>query len=368
MKVPLIDLVRQYEVLRDEIDEAIRRVVESGRFIGGPEVESLEEEVAEYLGVKYAVGVASGTDALWLSLMALGVGPGDEVVTTPFTFVATAEVVALLGARPVFVDIDPRTYCMDPGKVEEAVTPRTKVIVPVHLFGQPVDWDPIEEVAKRHDLFLVEDGAQAIGAEYKGRRTCSLGHLGCLSFFPTKNLGAYGDGGMVTTDDPELAEKLRVLRTHGAKEKYVHRLVGTNSRLDALQAAVLRAKLPHIDKWNERRREIAATYDEILKDLDSVTTPYVMPECTHVYHQYTVLVKERDEVRGRLAEAGVATAVHYPIPLHLQEAFRYLGYKEGDFPVAERVSREVLSLPIFPELSDEEVRYVAERLVEAVGA
>ncbi|HID10660.1 MAG TPA: DegT/DnrJ/EryC1/StrS family aminotransferase [Candidatus Latescibacteria bacterium] len=367
MEVPLIDLVRQYRTLQGEIDEAIRRVVESGRFIGGPEVEALEEEVARYVGVRYAIGVASGTDALWLSLMALGVGPEDEVITTPFTFAATAEAIALLGARPVFVDVDPQTYCIDPGRIEEAITPRTKAIVPVHLFGQPVDWEPIEEIAKRYGLFMIEDGAQAIGAEYRGRKACSLGHVGCLSFFPTKNLGAYGDGGMVTTDDPEMADRIKVLRVHGAGEKYAHKVLGTNSRLDAIQAAVLRAKLPHTDRWNARRREIAALYDELLREVDWVVTPYVRPGCLHVYHQYSVRVPDRDRVRERLAEVGVATAVHYPIPLHLQGAFRYLGYKEGNFPVAEKVSREVLSLPIFPELTDEEVRYVAKRLMEASG-
>jgi len=367
MKVPLIDLVRQYRTLKSEIDAAIRGVVESGRFIGGPGVEALEEEVAQYLGARYAIGVASGTDALWLSLMALGIGPGDEVITTPFTFVATAEAIALLGARPVFVDIDLRTYCIDPERIEAAITPHTKAILPVHIFGQPVDWDPIEEIAKKYDLFLIEDGAQAIGAEYRGRKACSLGHMGCLSFFPTKNLGAYGDGGMITTDDPEMADRLRVLRVHGAEEKYVHKFLGTNSRLDAIQAAVLRVKLPHVDRWNARRREIAALYDELLREVDVVVTPHVRSGCIHVYHQYSVRVPDRDKVRKRLAEAGVATAVHYPIPLHLQEAFGYLGYKEGDFPVAEKVSREVLSLPMFPELTDEEICYVAEQLKKALG-
>lgn len=363
--IELVDLKKQYASIQEDMDQAIRSVVESGRFIGGPEVERLEAEMSRYLGVQYAVGCASGTDALQLALMALKIGLGDEVVTTPFTFVATAEAITLLGARPVFVDIDPRTYCIDPAGIEGVLTEKTKAIIPVHLYGQAADWDPIEAIARTHSLALIEDGAQAIGAEYKGRKACSLGDVGCLSFFPSKNLGAYGDGGMVTTNDPALAETLRMMRAHGSRVKYQHKILGVNSRLDALQAAVLRVKLPHIDHWNERRRQHAALYNELLADLD-VMTPFCAPGNVHVYHQYSIRVRDRDTLQTQLKAAGVPTAVHYPIPLHLQEAFQYLGYEEGDFPVSEQVAREIISLPMYPELEEDDIRYIVVRIRETL--
>jgi len=367
MQIPMVDLKRQYSSIKSEIDAAISRVLESTRFIGGDEVSSLEAEIADYVGSRYAVAAASGTDALRLSLMALGIGPGDEVITTPFTFVATAEVIALCGAKPVFVDIDPRTYCIDPSKIEAAVTERTKAIIPVHLFGHPADWDRIEPIAEKYGLALVEDAAQSIGARYKGRKTCSLGDFGCLSFFPSKNLGAYGDGGMVTTDDPGHAKLMKMISLHGTDRKYYHKVLGLNSRLDAIQAAILRVKLRYLDGWNGRRREIAALYNEHLKGLD-VVLPFCQDGAVHVYHQYSIQVEGRDSVQEHLKKKGVASAIYYPVPLHLQEVFSYLGYGPGDFPVSEEVSRRIISLPMFPELTEDEVRYVAESVAEAVGA
>lgn len=361
MRLALVDLKRQYRSIKEEIDQALKGVVESGQFILGEEVKGLEEELAAYVGVKYAIGVASGTDALLLALMAYGIGPGDEVITAPFTFVATADVVLLLGATPVFVDIDPLTYNIDPNRIEPAITDRTKAIIPVHLYGQSVDLDPILDLARRYGLRVIEDTAQALGAEYKGRKVGSLGDIACLSFFPTKNLGAYGDGGMVLTDDPEIARRIRMLRVHGSEDKYYHKFLGLNSRLDALQAAILRVKLPHLDDWNHRRRQIAALYNELLQDLD-LTLPHEAEFNKHVYHQYTIRVRDREGLRRHLAAAGIPTGVYYPLSLHLQEVFSGLGYREGDFPASERAAQEVLSLPIYPELEEEEVEYICDRI------
>lgn len=363
--IELVDLRKQYLSIKEDMDRAIQGVIESCRFIGGPEVESLEAEISRYLGVQYAVGCASGTDALQLALMALKIGPGDEVITTPFTFVATAESIAFLGARPVFVDIDPRTYCIDPGGIEDVLTEKTKTLLPVHLYGQTAEWEPIQAIARRHGLTLIEDGAQAIGAEYNGRKACSLGDIGCLSFFPSKNLGAYGDGGMVTTNDPARADTLRRIRGHGSTVKYQHKILGVNSRLDAIQAAILRVKLPHMDAWNERRRQHAALYNQLLADVE-VVTPFCAPGNLHVYHQYSIRVRNRGALQAKLQAAGVPTAVHYPIPLHLQEAFQYLGYEEGAFPVSEHIAREILSLPMYPELEEDDIRYIADRIREAL--
>jgi len=378
MNVPLLDLTRQYSTIKAEIDAAIRRVLESGRFILGPEVEAFEEEIAQYLGVKHAIGVASGTDALLLSLKALNIGPGDGVIVPSFTFFATAGVVANLGATPIFVDIDPKTFNIDPEKLRELLThhaspithhssPITavKAIIPVHLYGQPADMDEIMAIAHEYELYVVEDAAQAIGAEYKGQKVGTIGHLGCFSFFPTKNLGAYGDGGLVVTNDDELAERVRMLRVHGSKPKYYHHLVGTNSRLDALQAAILRAKLPHLDEWTAARQRLASRYDELLGDIPGIEVPYRAPERTHIFHQYTIRVHDgrRDELQQYLKEKGIDTQVYYPLPLHLQPCFRYLGYKEGDLPESERASQEVLSLPMFPELTEEEQDYVVDAIM-----
>ncbi|MGQ9756203.1 MAG: DegT/DnrJ/EryC1/StrS family aminotransferase [Desulfotomaculales bacterium] len=370
MKIPVLDLTRQYNTIRKEIDAAVARVLSSGRFILGSEVEAFEQEVAEYLGVRHAIGVASGTDALLLSLRALGIGPRDAVVVPSFTFFATAGVVHNVGATPVFVDIDPHTLNIDPRNVEErlATDPtlraKTKAIIPVHLYGQMADMDEIMAIAREYELFVIEDAAQAIGAEYRGRKAGSIGHLGCFSFFPTKNLGAYGDGGMVVTNDDELAERVRMLRVHGARPKYYHHLVGYNSRLDALQAAILWAKLPHLPEWSAARQRLAARYDELLREIVGLVLPYRATDRTHIFHQYTIRVLggKRDALRAYLAEQGIATEVYYPLPLHLQPCFRHLSYREGDLPESERASREVLSLPMFPELTEEEQGYVAEEI------
>lgn len=364
MKIPLLDLKRQYYSIKPEIDGAIARVLESGQFILGPEVEAFEREVAAYCGVKHAIGVASGTDALWLSLKALGLGPGDRVITTPFTFFATAGAIVNVGARPLFVDIEPRTYNLDPERLEtlpKNELERCKAIIPVHLYGQMAEMEPLMAFARAHALAVIEDAAQAIGAEYKGRKAGTIGDLGIFSFFPTKNLGAYGDGGMVVTNDGSLAERVRLLRVHGSKPKYYHQIVGTNSRLDALQAAILRAKLPYLVGWSKARQHWAQCYNESLGKLKlPIELPDVRPGSTHIYHQYTIRVRDgrRDTLRAYLKDQGIGTEVYYPLPLHLQGCFKDLGYREGDFPEAERASREVLSLPIFPELTEEELQQV----------
>lgn len=359
--IPIVDLKAQYLSLEQEIDAAIKEVLLSGQFILGPSVRKLEEEVAAYCGCKYGIGVASGTDALRLTLTALGIGPGDEVITTPFTFIATANTIAHCGAKPVFVDIDPKTYNIDPAAIQKAISKRTKAIVPVHLYGQPADMDPIMDLAEKYGLYVIEDVAQAIGARYKGRRVGSIGHAGALSFFPSKNLGAYGDGGMVVTNDAVLAEKIDILRKQGSKKKYYAEVLGFNSRLDTLQAAILRVKLKHLDSWNEARRQRAKRYNELLSGLP-VITPYEAPNVYHVYHQYTIRTKERDALAAHLKERGISTMVYYPVPLHLQQVFADLGYGEGSFPESETASREVLSLPMYPELTEAEQQEVVRAI------
>lgn len=361
--IPVLDLKAQYAAIEQEIDAAIKEVLLSGQFILGPAVRELEEKVAAYCGCKYAVGVASGTDALRLTLTALGIGPGDEVITTPFTFIATANTISHCGARPVFVDIDPQTYNIDPAAIQAAITRRTKAIVPVHLYGQPADMDPIMELAEAHGLYVIEDAAQAIGARYKGRRVGSIGHAGCFSFYPTKNLGAYGDGGMVVTNDAALAEKIDVLRRQGSKKKYHAEVLGFNSRLDSLQAAILRVKLKYLDDWNEGRRRVAQRYNEMLGGL-SVTTPYESPDVYHVYHQYTIRAPQRDALAAYLKERGIGTMVYYPVPLHLQELYADLGYGEGSLPASETASQEVLSLPMYPELTEAQQQEVVGAIWE----
>jgi dTDP-4-amino-4,6-dideoxygalactose transaminase len=348
--IPVLDLQAQYKAIKNEIDAAVAEVLASGRFVLGPVVREFEERVAAYCGCEYAVGVASGTDALGLSVAALEVGPGDEVITTPFTFIATANTISRSGATPVFVDIDPQTYNIDPTAVKAALTERTKAIVPVHLYGQPADMDPILDLAQAHGLYVIEDAAQAIGARYKERPVGSMGHAACFSFYPTKNLGAYGDGGMIVTRDAALAGKLDVLRQHGSPKKYHAEVLGYNSRLDALQAAILGVKLDHLEDWNAARRQIAQRYDGLLHDLP-VTTPYASPDRLHVYHQYTVRTARRDELAAHLKEREVGNMVYYPLPLHRQGLYLELGYAEGSLPESERASREVLSLPVYPELT-----------------
>ena len=362
MPVPAFDLTRQYASMKEAIDGAVRRVVESGQFVLGEEVEALEAEVAAFLGASHAVGVASGTDALHLVLRAAGIGPGDEVLVPAFTFIAPAEVVVYCGATPVFVDIDPSTFALDPDAAASALTARTKAIIPVHLFGHPAPMEEIGALADRHGLAVVEDAAQAFGASCGGSMVGSLGLAGCLSFFPTKNLGAYGDGGMVVTNDTALADEVRRLRVHGSAERYLHQVVGYNSRLDALQAAILRAKLPHLEGWNDARRRIASAYTAGLEKVEGLICPKEAEGARHVYHQYTVRTPRRDLLKERLAEEGISSAVYYPVSLPAQEAFEGEGYREGSFIESERAAKEVLSLPMFPELTDEEV----ERVVRAV--
>jgi dTDP-4-amino-4,6-dideoxygalactose transaminase len=370
MKVPLLDLRAQYEPLRDETLAAVGRVFESQGFVLGREVSALEEEVALYSQARHAVGCANGSDALLLALMALDVKAGDEVVTTPYSFFATAGAVARLGARPVFVDIDPRTYNIDAERVDAAITERTRALMPVHLYGQCAEMDALLTVASRHQISVVEDAAQAIGAEDVGaRRAGSLGEIGCFSFYPTKNLGGAGDGGMLTTNEERVAARLRSLRVHGEASKYHHQEIGFNSRLDSLQAAVLRVKLPHLDAWSDARAANAARYRELFADaglLEEVELPYEREGVRHIYNQYVVRVRggRRDALVEHLKSAGIGTEIYYPVPLHLQECFRYLGYQEGDFPEAERAARETLALPVYPELNEVQQRYVVDSVRE----
>jgi dTDP-4-amino-4,6-dideoxygalactose transaminase len=355
LPIPLLDLKAGYAAIREEIQVALERVIEAQAFILGPEVEALEAEVAAYSQCQYGIGVSSGTDALLVALMALGVGPGDEVITSPYTFFATAGTIARLGARPVFIDIDPATFNLDPDLLAAAITPRTKAIMPVHLFGQMADMDPIMEIAERHHLPVIEDAAQAIGAEYKGRRAGSIGTVGCFSFFPSKNLGGFGDGGMVTTQDPALANQIQLLRAHGMRPKYYHQFIGGNFRLDALQAAVLRVKLKYLDGWSEGRQRNAATYRGLFAQagLDAVVLPVEASERRHIYNQFVIRVPHRDQVLQHLRESQVGVEIYYPVPIHLQECFRDQGYHQGDFPVSERAALETLAIPIYPELTDE---------------
>lgn len=373
--VPLLDLRAQFDPLRDAIYDAVRDVVERQAFILGEPVAKLEGEIGDFVGTPYAVGCASGTDALILALAALGIGPGDRVLTTPFSFFSTASCAYKVGARPAFADIDPDSFNLDPARVEQALTPDTRALLPVHLFGQCADMDPLVELGERWGLAVVEDAAQALGAAYGSPRTGvqvragAIGTLGCYSFFPSKNLGAFGDGGMIVTADEELAERLRVLRVHGGRQMYHHRWVGWNSRLDALQAAVLRVKLPHLDDWSRARAANADRYDRWFResglcDSGKVTPPARRQGSTHIFNQYTLRVVERDRLREHLQAAGIGNAIYYPVPLHLQECFGELGYREGDFPVAEQASREVLSLPVFPELGETRQRRVVDAIVD----
>jgi dTDP-4-amino-4,6-dideoxygalactose transaminase len=367
--MPFLDLKAQFATIREEILEAVTRTLESQQFILGSEVDALEKEIAELTSCKYAIGCASGTDALLLALLALNIGRGDEVITAPFTFVASAGSIAHVGATPVFVDIDSRTFNIDPSKLERAITSRTKAIMPIHLFGLSAAMDEINAVAERHHIPVVEDAAQGIGAEYHGRPAGSLGLMGCFSFFPSKNLGGAGDGGMVTTNDANLAEQLKLLHVHGSRERYVYEMVGMNSRLDALQAAILRVKLRHLAEWNAARRRNAERYGKLFHEFglgDEVHLPQEPPQLTHVYNQFTIRVKNRDALREKLLAHGIPTEIYYPIPLHLQKAFQYLEHKTGDFPASESVSREVLSLPIYPELTEQQQRTVVSTIAESI--
>lgn len=364
--IPSFDLTRQNSLLKKELLAAITEVVKAGHFIMGPNVKALEEELARLCSVEHAITVANGSDALYLALVACGIGPGDEVITTPFTFFATAGAIARAGATPVFCDIDPATYNIAISKIEDKITTRTKAILPVHLYGQPAAMDTIMVIAKKHNLIVIEDAAQALGAYYKDKPVGSWGHAACVSFFPTKNLGAFGDAGAILTNDSAIAEKMRMLRVHGSSMKYYHELLGINSRLDALQAAILRVKLPHFGEWTERRQKLAAYYSEELPKVDpgreALRLPTAPKGVKHVYHQYTIAVAKRDELQEYLRTNGISSMVYYPLPLHLQPVFEYLGYKKGDFPASEQASQQVLSLPMFPELTFEEIDIVVEAI------
>jgi len=368
--VPLLDLTGQYAAIREEVREALDRVVESQKFILGPEVEALEEEVASYSRCRYGIGVSSGTDALLVALMALGIKAGDEVITPAYSFFATAGCVVRLGAKPVFVDIDPDTYNISPEKFEAAITQRTRAVIPVHLYGQMAEMDQLMEIARRHKIPVIEDAAQAIGAEYKGRRAGSIGDFGCFSFFPSKNLGGFGDGGMVTTDNAEVAERVRLLRNHGDWPKYYHKVVGGNFRLDAIQAAVLRVKLRYLDEWIGARQRNAASYRKLFMEAgivasderEGIRLPVEASERRHTYNYFVISTRERDALRAFLTERQIGTEIYYPVPLHRQECFAELGYGAGDFPVSEMMAGETLALPIYPELALQQ----QERVVQAV--
>jgi len=366
MKVPLVDLQAQYVSLRHDVQLAIERVLDSQQFVMGSEVLALEAAIADYCQTNEAIGCASGSDALLLALMALDIGPSDEVITSPFSFFATASAIVRLGARPVFVDIDPLTYNLDVAQVPAVLTGRSRVILPVHLYGQCADMDPLLAIVRERDLLLIEDAAQAIGAEDRGRRAGSMGLAGCFSFYPTKNLGAAGDAGIITTNDSQLASRLRRLRLHGGLTEYQHLEVGVNSRLDALQAAILRVKLPYLDGWSNERARKAQIYSELLNSARpgySLQTPFVLPERRHIYHQYVIRVPQhRDALAEHLRTHGIGTKVYYPIPLHRQQCFEFLGYKEGDFPQAERAAHETLALPMFPELTEAQQNYVVKQI------
>jgi dTDP-4-amino-4,6-dideoxygalactose transaminase len=368
MQVPLLDLKAQYNTIRKDVEAAIAGVMESQHFILGPKVEECEKAVAKYSGCAHAIGVTSGSDALLICLMAENIGPGDEVITTPYTFFATVGAIARVGATPVFVDIDPVSYNIDTTKIEAKVTSKTRAIIPVHLYGQMADMDAIMAIAQRHGLIVIEDAAQAIGAENNGRRAGSIGQYGCFSFFPSKNLGAAGDAGMVVTQDAERAEKLRCLRAHGSKPKYYHKIIGGNFRLDALQAAIVTAKLPYLDSWTAARQKNAQVYDKLLSDAGiagskqgspCVSLPRVLTT-RHIFNQYVIRVSQRDQLQATLKQQGIGTEVYYPVPMHTQECFAYLGHHAGDFPESERAARETLALPIYPELSEAQRQYVVD--------
>jgi dTDP-4-amino-4,6-dideoxygalactose transaminase len=366
MQVPLLDLKAQYATIKDEINQAINEVCESQYFALGPAVAEFEKRIAEYCSCRHAIGVSSGTDALLVSLMALGIKAGDEVITTPFTFFSTAGSVVRLGAKPVFVDVDPDSYNIDPSAVEERITEKTRAIIPVHLFGQAAQMKPIEEIAKRHNIAVIEDAAQAIGASQDGVMCGNFGDCGCFSFYPTKNLGGFGDGGLVTTNEDDLAEQIKVLRDHGQYPRYFYKIIGGNFRLDGLQGAVLNVKLKYLERWNIKRRDNAALYDSLFAD-SPVKVPKIDANNVSIYHQYTVVVPERDGLQKFLSENNVGSAIFYPKPLHLQDCFSELGYKKGDLPVAERLCDEVLSLPIYSELVPEQIEYVAKTVLKFYG-
>ena len=364
--IPIFDSKRQYQQIGTDIEKAVCEVLRSGSYILGNNTKALEEELAEYTGAKYAIGLNSGTDALHLALRALDIGAGDEVITTAFTFVATTEAIGIVGAKPVFADINPDTFNIDPAKIEAAITPKTKAIIPVHLYGQPCDMDAIMDIAKRYDLYVIEDACQAMGAEYKGKKVGSIGDIGCFSFYPTKNLGTMGDGGLITTNAAHLKDRIIALRNHGGAIRYHHDEIGVNSRLDEIQSAILRVKLPHLDSWNKLRREKAAYYNELFSTCSDIITPVELDNTYCIYHQYTVKVPNRDEIFEQMREAGIGTMLYYPIPLHLQKVHEYLGVGKGSLPHTEKNTDIVMSLPMFPELTKEEQETIASTLIKLV--
>lgn len=365
--IPIVDLKRQYKQTGEEIEKAVVDVLRSGAYILGPNTKALEQEFSQYLGTKHAIGLNSGTDALHLALRALDIGKGDEVITVAFTFVATTESIEIVGATPVFVDIDPDTFNMDVTQIEDKITPKTKAIMPVHLYGQPADMDVIMDIAKRHNLYVIEDCCQAIGAEYKGKKVGSFGDIGAYSFFPTKNLGGMGDGGMAVTNSDYLKDRMIALRNHGGAVRYHHDEIGVNSRLDEIQSAILRVKMNYIDEWNKMRREVAKRYTELFKDCEDVITPKELDDTYCVYHQYTIKVPNRDAVQKMLQENGVGAMLYYPIPLHMQKVHAHLGYKMGDLPKTEYNTQHVMSLPMFAELTAEEQKEIATKVKEAIA-
>jgi len=361
-KVPYLDLRAQYETIKEEIAAAIQQVLVSTAFVGGPFVEKFEEEFAGFSGCKHALGVSNGTSALWMTLMSLGVGPGDEVITVPNTFIATAEAISMCGARPVFIDVDEQSYTMNAALLEDAVTPRTRAIIPVHLFGQPADMDPIIKFAEKHGLHVIEDACQAHGSTYKGRPVGSIGIAGCFSFYPGKNLGAYGEAGAVVTGDLELAKKIKILRDHGQTRKYYHAMIGWNGRMDGIQGALLSVKLKHLSHWNDARRKNAAVYGRLLTGIPGLHLPKEMDYARHVYHIYAVRTKNRDALKDYLAEKGIDCLIHYPLPIHLQDAYRPLRLEKGTFPISERCAEEFLSLPMYPELAEDQIENVSREI------
>jgi len=370
----MVDLLGQYRKLKPEIDQSIQQVIESTAFIKGPEVKSFQKDLENYLGIKHVITCGNGTDALQISLMALGLKRGDEIITTDFTFIATVEVIELLGLKTVIVDPEPDSFNISPAAIEQAITKNTKAIIPVHLFGQCADMESIMTLAGKYNLYVIEDAAQALGAEYSfsngtGKKAGTIGDIGCASFFPSKNLGCYGDGGAIFTNNQNLAEKLRSIANHGMKIKYYHEQVGINSRLDSLQAAILRVKLKHLDQFNQTRQKTAGIYDRLLKDIDNITIPSRTSDSTHIFNQYTIKLKDihRIELREFLQSAGIPTMIYYPVPMHLQNAYRHLGYKEGDFPVTEDLCRTVLSLPMHTELTEEQINYITDNIKEFVN-
>ncbi|MBI5182409.1 MAG: DegT/DnrJ/EryC1/StrS family aminotransferase [Nitrospirae bacterium] len=364
MKIPMVDLKAQYHSIEGEIDAKIKEIIHGAHFVLGNNVSEFEKEAAGYHNVKHAIGVASGTDALHLAILACGIGKGDEVITTPFTFIATAEAITYTGARPVFVDINEKTFNIDMNKIEKTITKKTKAILPVHLFGLPADMDYIMKLAKEHNLRIIEDCAQSFGAEYKGKKTGAIGDFGCFSFYPSKNLGCYGDGGMVITNDDAIAEKVMLLRNHGQNERYYHSIIGYASRLDEIQAGILRVKFKRIDEYNKMRRTNARLYTERLKGR-GIIAPFEPDGYYHVFHQYSIRAPQRDMIHKRLSESGIASAIYYPVPLHLQESYKGLGYKKGDFPASEAVASDIISLPMYPELTEAQIDEVC-KVIKAI--